>query len=61
MKHKYNVKNPVCIFMRENRWRLEKNVINKEFRILTPTPLYAISSLHDLEYPLNLSDPQFIC
>lgn len=61
MKHKYNVKNPVCIFTHENRWRLEKNAINKELRILTPTPPYAISSLHDLEYPLNLSDPQFIC
>lgn len=45
----------------ENQGRLEKNALNQELRILGPTPLYATSSLYDLEYPLNLSDSQFIC
>lgn len=34
---------------------------NKELRLPGPPPPDAINSLLDLEHPLNLSDPQFIC
>lgn len=58
---KYDVKNPACLFVHKNHWRSEYNALNKELRTPGSTPLFAISSLCDFAYSLNLSDPQFIC